>query len=117
MTSQRSYFQQIYCWTPEIGKSSIHEIGGFRSRKEWMSSPLELAMYVDIIEVEELYSLYGQQSYIDIFRAICQNRSRIRRTLCHTLRDWESLQMDVSRGYPIRKPFEVELKDLLRLRN
>ncbi|KAI9782199.1 MAG: hypothetical protein M1839_005313 [Geoglossum umbratile] len=34
------------------------------------------------------------QSYIDIFRAICQNRSRIRRTLCHTLRDWESLQMD-----------------------
>lgn len=35
------------------------------------------------------------QSYLDVFRAICQNRSRIRRTLCHTIQDWDELQLDV----------------------
>ncbi|KAI9840780.1 MAG: hypothetical protein M1837_001310 [Sclerophora amabilis] len=34
------------------------------------------------------------QSYLDLFRALCQNRSRIRRTLCHTILDWEQLQID-----------------------
>src|SRR5438046_2242147 len=100
MTSQRSYFQQIDCWTSEIGGSSTQEIGDSRFGREWTSSPPELVKYVQVVETEELCLLYGQQSYIDIFRAICQNRSRIRRTLCHTLRDWESLQMDVSRVYP-----------------
>ncbi|KAH0565617.1 hypothetical protein GP486_000975 [Trichoglossum hirsutum] len=47
-------------------------------------------------------------SYIDIFRAICQNRSRIRRTLCHTLRDWESLQMDAEELDNELRPFTGE---------
>lgn len=34
------------------------------------------------------------QSYLDIFRAICQNRCRIRRTLCHSIQDWETVQVD-----------------------
>ncbi len=34
------------------------------------------------------------QSYLDILRALCQNRCRIRRTLTHTLADWDNLQLD-----------------------
>src|SRR5271168_5383200 len=33
-------------------------------------------------------------SYLDILRTICQNRCRIRRTLCHTIADWDNLQLD-----------------------
>lgn len=33
-------------------------------------------------------------SYLDILRTICQNRCRIRRTLCHTISDWDNLQLD-----------------------
>ena len=40
------------------------------------------------------------QSFLDIFRAICQNRSRIRRTLCHTIQDWDGLQLDVRNTCP-----------------
>ncbi|KAI9815701.1 MAG: hypothetical protein M1827_002097 [Pycnora praestabilis] len=35
------------------------------------------------------------QSYLDVFRAVCQNRTRTRRTLCHTIEDWDNLQLDV----------------------
>jgi len=31
---------------------------------------------------------------LDILRTICQNRCRIRRTLCHTIADWDNLQLD-----------------------
>lgn len=34
------------------------------------------------------------QSYLDILRALCQNRCRIRRTLHHTIADWDNLQLD-----------------------
>lgn len=34
------------------------------------------------------------QSYLDIFRAFCQNRCRVRRTLCHSIQDWETVQVD-----------------------
>ncbi|RKF56339.1 N-alpha-acetyltransferase 35, NatC auxiliary subunit [Golovinomyces cichoracearum] len=33
-------------------------------------------------------------SYLDMLRAFCQNRCRIRRALCHTILDWENLQLD-----------------------
>ncbi|KAI9836202.1 MAG: hypothetical protein M1819_001539 [Sarea resinae] len=34
------------------------------------------------------------QCYIDFLRAMCQNRCRIRRTLCHTIVDFDNLQLD-----------------------
>lgn len=34
------------------------------------------------------------QSYLDVFRTLCQNRCRIRRTLHHAIADWENLQLD-----------------------
>jgi hypothetical protein len=33
-------------------------------------------------------------TYLDILRTMCQNRCRIRRTLCHTIVDWDNLQLD-----------------------
>jgi len=33
-------------------------------------------------------------AYIDNLRTICQNRCRIRRTLCHAIVDWDNLQLD-----------------------
>lgn len=33
-------------------------------------------------------------AYLDIFRALCQNRPRVRRILCHSLQEWETVQMD-----------------------
>ncbi|KAK3392260.1 Mak10 subunit, NatC N-terminal acetyltransferase-domain-containing protein [Sordaria brevicollis] len=34
------------------------------------------------------------QSYIDIFRVLCQNRCRVRRMLCHLIQDWEQVQLE-----------------------
>ncbi|MCJ1390800.1 hypothetical protein MMC18_003661 [Xylographa bjoerkii] len=34
------------------------------------------------------------QPYLDTFRAINMNRSRTRRMLCHTILDWENIQLD-----------------------
>lgn len=42
----------------------------------------------------ELFRQRAAQSYLDIFRAFCQNRSRVRRTLCHSIKDWETVQAD-----------------------
>ncbi|KAM0257833.1 hypothetical protein ACHAQJ_004137 [Trichoderma viride] len=42
----------------------------------------------------ELFRTRAAQPFLDILRTACQNRCRVRRTLCHLLRDWESLQMD-----------------------
>ncbi|CAK7227713.1 N-alpha-acetyltransferase, non-catalitic subunit [Sporothrix bragantina] len=33
-------------------------------------------------------------SYLEIFRTLCQNRSRSRRMMCHILQEWEQVQMD-----------------------
>ncbi|CAK7566588.1 MAG: N-alpha-acetyltransferase, non-catalitic subunit [Sporothrix epigloea] len=33
-------------------------------------------------------------SYLDIFRTLCQNRSRSRRMMCHVLQEWEQIQVD-----------------------
>ncbi|KAL8728353.1 MAG: hypothetical protein Q9181_005374 [Wetmoreana brouardii] len=32
--------------------------------------------------------------FLDMFRAICMNRSRMRRMLCHLVLDWESVQLE-----------------------
>jgi len=42
----------------------------------------------------ELFRSRAAGSYLDILRTICQNRCRIRRTLCHTITDWDNLQLD-----------------------
>lgn len=42
----------------------------------------------------EQFRLRAAQSYLDIFRAFCQNRCRVRRTLCHSIQDWETVQME-----------------------
>ncbi|GAO14204.1 hypothetical protein UVI_02001630 [Ustilaginoidea virens] len=42
----------------------------------------------------ELFRQRAAQPFLDIFRTACQNRCRVRRTLCHLLRDWENLQVD-----------------------
>ncbi|KAI1084367.1 Mak10-domain-containing protein [Whalleya microplaca] len=35
------------------------------------------------------------ECYLDIFRIFCQNRCRVRRTLCHSIQEWDMLQVDV----------------------
>lgn len=47
-----------------------------------------------IAQQMELFRQRVAQSYLDIFRAFCQNRCRIRRTLCHSIQDWETVQVD-----------------------
>ncbi|EAQ86987.1 hypothetical protein CHGG_08240 [Chaetomium globosum CBS 148.51] len=42
----------------------------------------------------ELFRQRAAQSYLDIFRTFCQNRCRVRRTLFHSLQDWEMVQAD-----------------------
>ncbi len=42
----------------------------------------------------ELFRQRAAQSYFDILRAFCQNRCRVRRTLCHSIQDWETVQID-----------------------
>ncbi|KAG5980011.1 hypothetical protein E4U55_004484 [Claviceps digitariae] len=42
----------------------------------------------------ELFRQRAAQPFLDIFRTACQNRCRVRRTLCHLIRDWETLQVD-----------------------
>ncbi|KAI1031705.1 hypothetical protein LB504_000666 [Fusarium proliferatum] len=42
----------------------------------------------------EQFRQRAAQSFLDIFRTFCQNRCRVRRTLCHIIRDWDNLQLD-----------------------
>ncbi|UNI20121.1 N-alpha-acetyltransferase, non-catalitic subunit, variant 2 [Purpureocillium takamizusanense] len=42
----------------------------------------------------EFFRQRAAQPFLDILRTACQNRSRVRRTLCHTIREWESLQVE-----------------------
>ncbi|KAK2000226.1 Mak10 subunit [Colletotrichum falcatum] len=42
----------------------------------------------------EVFRQRAAQPYLDILRTFCQNRCRVRRTLCHVVRDWENLQFD-----------------------
>lgn len=48
------------------------------------------------------FSTDSYQSYLDINRALSMNRSRTRRMLCHTVMDWDNIQLDVSfTGYHV----------------
>lgn len=46
-------------------------------------------------------------TYLDILRTICQNRCRIRRTLCHAIVDWDNLQLDA-------EELDVQLRDFTK---
>ncbi|KAF4123844.1 N-alpha-acetyltransferase 35, NatC auxiliary subunit [Geosmithia morbida] len=47
-----------------------------------------------IAQKMELFRQRAAQPYLDILRTFCQNRCRVRRTLCHTVRSWDALQAD-----------------------
>ena len=47
-----------------------------------------------IAQQMELFRQRAAQPYLDILRTFCQNRCRVRRTLCHTIRAWDNLQAD-----------------------
>lgn len=36
-----------------------------------------------------------RKAYVEMFQALCMNRSRSRRMLCHLILLWEGLQLDV----------------------
>lgn len=48
----------------------------------------------DIAGQMEAFRQRAAQPFLDILRTFCQNRCRVRRTLCHIIREWESLQCD-----------------------
>jgi len=56
----------------------------------------------------EIFRQRAAQSYLDIFRAFCQNRSRVRRTLCHSIQDWETVQADAEE---IDQLLQVQLEE------
>ncbi|KAF3355443.1 hypothetical protein VdG1_04128 [Verticillium dahliae VDG1] len=47
-----------------------------------------------VAETMEAFRQKAAQPYLDILRTFCQNRCRVRRTLCHVVRDWENLQFE-----------------------
>lgn len=47
-----------------------------------------------VAEQMEIFRKKAAQPFLDILRTFCQNRCRVRRTLCHIIRDWETLQFD-----------------------
>ena len=56
----------------------------------------------------EIFRQRAAQSYLDIFRAFCQNRCRVRRTLCHSIQDWETVQIDAEE---IDQLLQVQLEE------
>ncbi|KAF5026088.1 hypothetical protein F66182_1810 [Fusarium sp. NRRL 66182] len=56
----------------------------------------------------ELFRKRAAQPFLDIFRTLCQNRCRVRRTLCHIIRDWENLQVDAEE---IDQRIQIQLND------
>ncbi|KAH8677709.1 Mak10 subunit, NatC N-terminal acetyltransferase-domain-containing protein [Xylariales sp. PMI_506] len=43
----------------------------------------------------EVFRQRVAECYFEIFRIFCQNRCRVRRTLCHSIQEWDLLQADV----------------------
>ena len=42
----------------------------------------------------ELFRSRVTEPYLDLYRTFCQNRCRVRRALCHSIREWDMLQAD-----------------------
>jgi hypothetical protein len=47
-----------------------------------------------VAEQMEAFRKKAAQPFLDILRTFCQNRCRVRRTLCHIVQDWDTLQFD-----------------------
>ncbi|KAH8203255.1 hypothetical protein TruAng_002553 [Truncatella angustata] len=43
----------------------------------------------------EIFRQRVAECYLDLYRIFCQNRCRVRRTLCHSIQEWDLLQADV----------------------
>ncbi|KAK8094380.1 hypothetical protein PG997_001065 [Apiospora hydei] len=43
----------------------------------------------------ETFRQRAAECYLDLYRIFCQNRCRVRRTLCHSIQQWDHLQADV----------------------
>ncbi|RSL98489.1 hypothetical protein CEP52_010296 [Fusarium oligoseptatum] len=59
-------------------------------------------------EQMELFRQRAAQPFLDVLRTFCQNRCRVRRTLCHIIRDWENLQADAEE---IDQIIQVKVKE------
>ncbi|PHH65111.1 hypothetical protein CDD81_3242 [Ophiocordyceps australis] len=42
----------------------------------------------------EMFRSRASQPFLEVLRTACQNRCRVRRTLCHMIREWESLEFE-----------------------
>ncbi|KAL9614381.1 MAG: hypothetical protein Q9167_001110 [Letrouitia subvulpina] len=53
-------------------------------------------------------------AFLDMFRAMCMNRSRMRRMLCHLILDWESIQLEAENLDAELRQFTMEepIRDL-----
>ncbi|KAI3327554.1 Mak10-domain-containing protein [Xylariaceae sp. AK1471] len=47
--------------------------------------------------------------YLDLFRILCQNRCRVRRTLCHHIQEWDILETDVGE---IEERLQLPLREI-----
>ncbi|KAK7755068.1 N-alpha-acetyltransferase, non-catalitic subunit [Diatrype stigma] len=56
----------------------------------------------------ELFRHRVTEAYFDLFRIFCQNRCRVRRTLCHSIHEWDMLQADVEE---VDQLLQVALED------
>lgn len=65
-----------------------------------------------IAQKMELFRKRAAQPYLDILRTFCQNRCRVRRTLCHTIRSWDALQADAEE---IDQLLRVKTQELVAL--
>jgi hypothetical protein len=55
----------------------------------------------------EIFRARAAQSFLDVLRTLCQNRCRIRRTLKHSVSDWDNLQLDA-------EELDLELRDFTK---
>ncbi|KAI2611575.1 Mak10-domain-containing protein [Hypoxylon fragiforme] len=66
----------------------------------------------------EIFRQRVAECYLDIFRIFCQNRCRVRRTLCHNIQEWDMLQADAEEIDQLlqvvleEKPFTTDRSEL-----
>jgi N-alpha-acetyltransferase 35, NatC auxiliary subunit len=56
----------------------------------------------------EFFRQRAAQAFLDILRTFCQNRCRVRRTLCHIIQDWDTMQVDAEE---VDQIIQVQLKE------
>ena len=81
---------------PANGNVEVPQDRRFQVWKEMQSFVLRVGDVRSLID-EQLWTqdTHQRQAYLDIFRAMCMNRSRMRRMLCHLILEWENIQLEV----------------------